>query len=318
MNQTQTLPFEVTIPIEIIKDRFSVVKDMDKVLDIYFKESKTDFFNFYPFGAGISEMLGKHRRFDDHRKFVNIYNSLLNEYFIGELDLVNYIYNTLYIHEGFTVIFGKRYLTLRDKTDIFDGHEFKIESHLENILFESFKSWDISWCVKRQQRIGEGISDLSIISNKEKLAIELKKGVSTRKDVYQAYEYTKANSNYKAILIAKRFDDTTLKLADELGINCYEYCLATFLGESVPCSVYLEPVNSSVQKTQIENDFLIINECDGHSILFKDFVDSVKAEKEALLYVKKLINDLKRAVDYIQAKKKEMKCPYCNENIEIR
>lgn len=319
MNQSVLNPLEITIPKNTLKQRFNDICDIDKVIDSTFKYTDVSFINFYPFGVSVSEILGKYERYNDHRIFVNTYNSLLIEYFQPVLDLTKEVYRIISVAEGLFTVFGMGDFSLYDKTDRFKDDKFTSELFLESVLFESLKFWDMDWVVKRQQHIGEGLADICITSDNEKIAIELKKDRAQRKDVYQTYEYTKANSGYKAVLIASDFDDSVIELADEMDINCYKYCLATPLKEEVPSAVYLDPINNAREKTNIEINLEIINECDGHPIHFNGFKDPLKAEMKAINSIKKLFSDIQKAADYLQKQKHEriVCCPHCNNNFRL-
>lgn len=310
-------PLGIEIKTVKLKEEFSGIKNLDRALDGY-KKGKVSFLGFASFGSVISSALADNNRFEDYKVFVGIFNRLLNDHFKESLELVSQVYTELSSYEGFQVILRKPYFQIEDKTNIFTKREFKREADLERILYESLINWDDGWSVKKQRYVGKGLSDITVLRQKEKIAIELKKGKALRKDIYRTVEYTAGESEYKGVLIASEFDEEVIELANKLKVNCYEYQLAYPVDGVLPESIYLESVNEAREKTIIELDIENANYVGGHLIDYIGIPESTKSEREHERKENQLFADIKKTAFLIEEKRgraESKQCPHCMNEI---
>ncbi|MGE8038131.1 hypothetical protein [Lysinibacillus sp. NPDC093692] len=114
-----------------------------------------------------------------------------------------------------------------------EKERFKLEKDLEKVLNQEFIDYyNNEITVKKQEYLGYGKSDLSI---NNKIAIELKINKAKRKDVYQTFEYSFAEEIETLCLIAKEFDESVLKIANKLNVDCYSY---SFIREEADETLY--------------------------------------------------------------------------------
>lgn len=239
-------------------------------------------------GRSFSAFLANYNLPQIYRKFVTEYNKTIKNEFSQDNQLINQILISI----GFVGVFYQDSFYLKDLTDLFSNNKFKKESNFEQSFYSSLIGWSDEWSVKRQQHVGSGICDLTIEYANEKVAIELKKGVALSKDVLQASGYYRKDSGFDSILIAQKIDNDALKLAEEMNISCYEYCLGWPISSDVPEFFFLEKVNNIVSKTKIHDEFKEIESCGGHTIKFFEKNDYIKEFNDSVQQNKKLINTL--------------------------
>jgi hypothetical protein len=264
MNQ---LPLDVTLDKHLIENIHKSTPFVREIVNNFMVSDKMNIFDYHLFGMITSNFLLKHLLYNDYVKFVKRYNETMFTEYKEPNEFFRQAYTQLALRKGLFISVPPN-LTLKDVTNIFKNNEFVRENDLETTLFNSLKDWDDKWIVKRQQHIGKGKSDISIINGKDKLVFELKKTSAKRKDVFQVLEYTANNSGYLPILIASDFDDDVIDLANKLNVNCYRYSLGTLYGDLIPTTVFLDPVNNARDKTETEISIEEINYCDGHLIEF--------------------------------------------------
>lgn len=179
------------------------------------------------------------------------------------------------------------------ETDI--GPMFKSEKDLENVLFDSLHYFDLgeTLIVEQQKATRSGPVDLFIKHKNDVYLVELKKGIAKRKDVYQVIDYIKGfnsseSNEVHAILIAHQFDENVLKLAGEMGVCCYKYCIGMDIPDTLIVLEELVPNKSF-------NDLyeFVVNET-GHIVsTLPEF--SVSHNEKVLENLKKVI----KTVDWI-------------------
>ncbi|MFX8004351.1 hypothetical protein ABTK66_18420, partial [Acinetobacter baumannii] len=121
-----------------------------------------------------------------------------------------------------------------------------------------------------------------------------------------------------AVLVASSFESNTIELADQLKVRCYEYQLATVLGEDVPSVIYLKAINEPRPKTEIESMIEDINLCDGHIIEFPRGLPSEDVSEYTSKLFSNFKSDLYELIELIQKnKKKQVVCPNCKTNLNF-
>lgn len=301
--QETELPLDKKVSKKYFKKIHCNLDDASRVMDHLFEEDELTVFDYATFGMCYSSGLAEKYRYEDYRSFVEKYNYALVEAFKTPMDFIKEVYSYLGAHVGFHKLLGSIKLHIDDKTDIFKGEEFKSEADLERILFASLKNWTEEWTVSRQRNIGHGKCDIDVVAQGEKLAIELKKSHAQRKDVYQTVEYANGGSGYAAVLIAKRFDDDTIQLANDLKVVCYEYLLAREEGAHLPYTLFLERKNQPRKLTNIELMLEEMDYCDGHLIDFKGIPTSSSAFYKSREMVLRFHEDLLQAANLIASRR---------------
>lgn len=233
-------------------DKAKLINSLPKEhADIYKKSFKTedgisyDFFNFVSFCHAYADFLLNSGSFNTYELFTDSFNRLIEKdevyrliknIFENEFTLCH---NTLIGLELNKVLNG---ILISDKRIPVNNKDFKAESDLELLISSELKDFfgnEIN--IKRQQRIGYGITDILIDNS---VAIELKKSKATRMNVYQTFEYSFDDRKPDLCLIASEFDDKTLKIATALGVSCYTY---SFIYEEnvneYPVGIYLDKMN---------------------------------------------------------------------------
>lgn len=287
--------FEKKLSIDELKEIHKDVMFLEDFVNSALEIRTFNLLDYSSFGRSFSSFLADYNLPQLYRKFVTGYNETIK----NEFSYDNNTINELISLGGFPTIFLRNSFFIKDLTDLFLKDKFKRESEFERSFYSSLKDWSDEWIVKRQQRIGIGISDLTIEYKNEKVAIELKKGVALNKDVLQASGYCRNDSGFSSILIAQKFDNETLKFAEELNVSCYAYCFGRPMNEEVPEFFVLDKVNDVGSKTKIHEELTEIDSCGGHTISFfkkADYVDvfhkSVEGNKNL---IDKLLNILQTA-----------------------
>lgn len=267
-------------------------------------------FDHLHFGYSFSSLLHEVHRTEDYKKFVRKYNEVTEREFSGLIESVNNLFSQISLRINFLAIMRKPNFLIEDKTDIFNGNEFRYEKTLEDNIFETLTLWDESWKVSRQKDVGYGKCDIVLERNNEKSAIELKKGKAERKDVYQAIEYSKGSSGYKPILVARSFGDDVIDLAKEYDLACYEYVIGTVRGLDVPGTFYLFPAYGLASQTEVDYLFQEVIECDGFLINY-DIPSSSVAHELANKELDKFKIGVDSFNEYLKSAARSNICPCC-------
>jgi len=236
-----------------LKDIVERHSDQIKIKEYFasFDPEKIDLLSYYVFAKVASHQLITHQHFNEYLQFRDEYTSFVQENFGEEIKFIKGILTT-----EFTFLHAARAdIPLPDLTAIFKKDEFNKESDLKKTIYNALSGWEDEGSVKTEQVVGFGRCDISVDSDRGKLAIELKKGKAKRKDVYQAFEYSVGGSGFSSVLIAKDFPEDVLILARELKVACYSYQLVSEPGQCRPCDIYIDKVDSKGHSVFIEEYF---------------------------------------------------------------
>lgn len=256
-----------------LRKSFGSFSDSKMFIDAYSKLEQLDFMQFHLFGEHFSSYLLASRQLDQYRNLVKRYNDIFENVFGDEIKSYRYAITKANFFNG---MFINGFL-LKDKTDIFSKREFEKEHKLKETMLETFKDWSFESQleVSQEVRIGFGICDIYLKNVFGKnYAIELKKGIARRKDVYQTHEYTLNGSMSNGILVTAGFDDQVIEIANALGIFLYEYDLAYFIDKKtkkragIPEMFYLTKINFKNKTTPFDELLDDIHSCDGFYIDF--------------------------------------------------
>ncbi len=154
---------------------------------------------------------------------------------------------------------------IEDERYEISNQKFRYESDLEHLMISEIESfYGDEVIVKSQQKHGYGISDITL---NDSITLELKKGKAKRKDVYQAFEYSFDSDIKEVCLVASEFDESTLEIANKLGVSCFAYCFMFedySVSDQYPIGFVLEKVN----KVDSEELSQILSEMDAFWISY--------------------------------------------------
>ncbi|WP_044736045.1 hypothetical protein [Geobacillus kaustophilus] len=163
--------------------------------------------------------------------------------------------------EGFCI--KDEYTTLFKDTEF--GKVFRYERDLEKILTELIS--DFAWCyslegesfeVKNQAKMTNGTIDILISNENSAIVFELKKGTAKRADVFQVLDYSKSQElkgkRIERVLVAKRFEDDVLGLANDLSVSCISYSIG--YNYSDPYFLFLVSRENHVEDNEIFSRYI--------------------------------------------------------------
>lgn len=200
---------------------------------------------FVPFCHAYSEFLLVSGSLDEYGYFINEFNELI-ETDATYLLIKDVQEKGIVLSKQIPVISANYSKTfIKDKRPLVKNGQFLRELDLEEIIVSELNDFLLGegFEVKTQQNHGYGRSDITINDT----TIELKKGLAKRMDVYQTFEYSFDNNINHVCLLAKRFDEKTIQIANKLNVACYQY---SFIYEermdSYPKGFVIERVNHTL------------------------------------------------------------------------
>ncbi|WP_044737156.1 hypothetical protein [Geobacillus kaustophilus] len=202
------------------------------------------------------------------------------------------------------------YTKLFKDTD--SGRSFKSEQYLEKVLFEAIN--DLAWSyssegqafeAKRQSKLKNGEVDILFLNDRNAIVFELKKGTAKRRDLFQVVDYSNSpelsDKKVERVLVAKKFGDDVLSLAEELSVSCISYTIG--YNHSDPYFLLLVSMENRIEDNEILNRYLDdrfkwSDVFEGYAVLY-DFIHPNFDGSIKEFYLKKM-DELKREVDLIE------------------
>lgn len=216
------------------------------------------FMAFAPFCHAYADHLLNTSSFNSYGSFIKKFNELIenDDFYLfckrNQVNRIKTIGGLAFLNTNYNQVF------IRDKRPKIDGATFGVELDLENLISKNLIDYygnEIN--ISKQRYHGYGRADITVNNS---LAIELKKNVAKRKDVYQAFEYSFDKDIESICLVASEFDESVLEIAKKLSVHCYEY---SFAYEKKLCHY---PIGFVIEKVSNEKENILdeyLNEMDG-------------------------------------------------------
>lgn len=211
----------MSISLEKITEKYG--DDSIELAELFAIDKKiSNIFYFESFALIFAKSLLKSYQFERYEKFVNLINEDYKTSFLHQQEVISKItFGNLVSFFSLKVVPLKNLFKEYFATDKTGRTKFNSEHDLEMVIHEYFHWFDLQETIQiKRQHLGV---DLLITNGNNKYAVELKKGRSKRKDIYQSLDYSKTIEHSSPILIAYEFENDHLQLASELGVACYTY-----------------------------------------------------------------------------------------------